>query len=70
MWGAGVRLEEGAWCVLCVCTYVWGCVSNRDRCEATCMQEARTQARGNNFGEQLCPELAWFITKGVLLLST
>ena len=40
-----------------------------DPFEVTCMQGASTHARGNNFCEQLCPELAWFITKGVLPLS-
>lgn len=42
-------LEERAWCVLCICVCVWVCVSNRDSSEATCMREARPQARGNNF---------------------
>lgn len=62
-------LQDRGWCVLCMCICVWVCVSNGDPCEAMCMQEARTQARGNNFCEQLCPELAWFLTKGVLLSS-
>ena len=38
--------------------FVSMCVFKRDPYEATRMQEARLQARGNNFCEQLCLELA------------
>lgn len=54
------RRKPGACCV---------CVPYKDPCEVARMQKARQSARGNNFCEQLCSEVAWCITKGVLLLS-